>query len=196
MKKRQSKIKRSTAETNIEIAIDLDGKGKGRINTGIGFFDHMLQQVAKHGLMDLEIEAKGDLEVDFHHTVEDVGIVLGQIIAKALGDKKGIIRYSTLFIPMDEALSMVSMDLSGRPFLHFEVDFTGWAVGKFEVQLVEEFFRAVAFHAGITLHIRTLYGKNDHHIIEGIFKAFGRALDAATRIDERIEGVMSTKGAL
>ncbi|SDJ85364.1 imidazoleglycerol-phosphate dehydratase HisB [Natronincola ferrireducens] len=196
MKNRKHILQRTTTETTIEIEMDLDGKGQSNIHTGIGFFDHMLHQIARHGFMDLHIKAKGDLEVDFHHTVEDVGIVLGQAIAGALGEKKGIVRYATTFTPMDEALSMVSMDISGRPYLHYDVPFHGELTGSFEVQLVEEFFRALAFQAGITLHIQNSYGKNNHHIIESIFKAFGRALDTATRLDPRIEGVMSTKGQL
>lgn len=196
MSNRRCRLERITNETTIEIKMDLDGKGENNIQTGIGFFDHMLQQISRHGLMDLDIIAKGDLEVDFHHTVEDVGILLGQAIAKALGDKKGITRYASLFTPMDEALSMVAMDISGRPYLHYEVSFTGEMTGNFEVQLVEEFFRALAFNSGITLHIRNLYGKNNHHIIESIFKAFAKALDTATSIDPRIQGVMSTKGMI
>ncbi|SNS63088.1 imidazoleglycerol-phosphate dehydratase [Anaerovirgula multivorans] len=196
MSNRRCRLERITNETTIEIKIDLDGKGENNIQTGIGFFDHMLQQISRHGLMDLDITAKGDLEVDFHHTVEDVGILLGQAIAKALGDKKGITRYASLFTPMDEALSMVAMDISGRPYLHYEVSFTGEMTGNFEVQLVEEFFRALAFNSGMTLHIRNLYGKNNHHIIESIFKAFAKALDTATSIDPRIQGVMSTKGMI
>ncbi len=196
MENRTCSLERSTTETNIKIDINIDGKGENNINTGIPFFDHMLQQIARHGFIDLNIQAEGDIEVDFHHTVEDVGIVLGQAIAKALGDKKGIIRYATSFIPMDEALSMVSMDISGRPFLHYEANFTSERTGRFEVQLVEEFFRALAFNADMTLHIRNLYGRNDHHIIESMFKAFAKALDKATGFDSRIEGVLSTKGQL
>ena len=196
MKNRTCTLERSTTETILKIYIDIDGKGEGNINTGIPFFNHMLNQIARHGFIDLNIGAKGDIEVDFHHTVEDVGIILGQAIAGALGDKKGITRYATSFIPMDEALSMVSMDIGGRPFLHYGVNFTGERTGNFEVQLVEEFFRAVAFNSGMTLHIRNLYGKNDHHIIESIFKAFAKALDKATGFDSRIEGVLSTKGKL
>lgn len=196
MENRKCNVNRNTYETNIEISLNIDGSGKNKIDTGIGFFNHMLQQISKHGHIDLQILAKGDIEVDYHHTVEDVGILLGQAINDALGDKYGIIRYATTFTPMDEALSMVSLDISGRPFLHFDVDFSGERTGNFEVQLVEEFFRAVAFNSGITLHIKTLYGKNDHHIIESIFKSFGRALDAATGIDSRIDGVLSTKGIL
>ncbi len=193
---RQFQGERKTKETEINIELGLDGTGSYDISTGVGFFDHMLEQVAKHGFMDMKLKATGDLQVDDHHTVEDVGIVLGLAIKEALGDKAGIKRYATQFTPMDEALSMVSMDISGRPFLHFEVSFTGERVGSFEVQLVEEFFRAVAFNSGITLHIRSLYGKNNHHIIESIFKSFGRALDEATALDPRVKGVLSTKGAL
>lgn len=196
MKNRVCSLERFTTETSIKMDINIDGKGENNINTGIPFFDHMLLQISRHGFIDLNIEAKGDIEVDFHHTVEDVGIILGQAIAKALGDKKGIARYATFFIPMDEALSMVAMDISGRPYLHYEADFTGEMTGNFEVQLVEEFFRALAFNSGMTLHIRNLYGKNNHHIIESIFKAFAKALDIATGFDSRIEGVMSTKGKL
>lgn len=196
MKNRTCTLDRSTTETTIRIYINIDGRGENNIDTGIPFFDHMLKQIARHGFIDLNIGARGDIEVDFHHTVEDVGIILGQAIAKALEDKKGIVRYATSFIPMDEALSMVSMDISGRPFLHYEANFTGERTGDFEVQLVEEFFRAVAFNSGMTLHIRNLYGKNNHHIIESIFKAFAKALDKATCLDSRIEGVLSTKGKL
>lgn len=196
MNNRSCNLSRNTYETNIDISLNIDGSGKNNIDTGVGFFNHMLVQISKHGHMDLDIQAKGDIEVDYHHTVEDVGILLGQTISKALGDKKGIVRYATTFTPMDEALSMVSLDISGRPFLYFDVDFTGERTGDFEVQLVEEFFRALAFNAGITLHIKTLHGKNDHHIIESIFKSFARALDAASCIDPRIEGVLSTKGIL
>ncbi len=187
---------RKTNETEIDISFNIDGKGEGKIETGIGFFDHMLQQFKKHGLMDLDLQAKGDLEVDFHHTVEDVGIVMGKALNEALGNKEGIKRYATVFTPMDEALSMVSIDISGRPYLHFDVSFNGERTGNFEVQLVEEFFRAFVFNAGITLHAKSLYGKNDHHIIESLFKCLGRVLDEATVIDLRIEGVRSTKGSL
>ncbi|ABR46801.1 Imidazoleglycerol-phosphate dehydratase [Alkaliphilus metalliredigens QYMF] len=187
---------RRTKETDIELILNLDGKGQGKIATGIGFFDHMLEQIMKHGQLDLELKAVGDIEVDFHHTVEDVGILMGKAIAEALGDKKGIVRYATAFIPMDEALSMVSMDISGRPFLQYGVNYSGEFVGQFEVQLVEEFFRALAFNSGITLHIQTQYGRNNHHIVESIFKAFAKALREAITIDPRIEGVLSTKGSL
>ena len=196
MEVRKAYLDRSTTETSIEIELNIDGTGKNNIDTGVGFFDHMLVQIARHGFMDLNIKADGDLQVDNHHTVEDVGILLGQVINKALGDKKGIIRYATVFTPMDEALSMVSLDISGRPYFHYDVEYTAHRTGEFEVQLVEEFFRALAFNSGITLHIKNLHGRNDHHIIESIFKAFGRALDQATQKDPRIEGVMSTKGKL
>jgi imidazoleglycerol-phosphate dehydratase len=193
---RQSEMKRKTGETDICLTLNMDGTGASDIETGIGFFDHMLNLFARHGLMDLKVKAMGDLEVDAHHTVEDVGIVLGQAVKEALGEKKSIRRYGTAHVPMDEALAMVALDLSGRPFLVFDAQFSADRVGQMDTELVEEFFRAVAFHAGITLHIKVFYGSNNHHMIEAIFKAFGRALDEATRADERILGVMSTKGSL
>lgn len=193
---RKAEIERKTAETNIQVSMNIDGKGAGKISTGIGFFDHMLTLFARHGLIDLNVAAIGDLEVDAHHTVEDVGIVLGQAIKSALGDKKSIKRYGTAFVPMDEALAMVSLDISARPFLVFDVKFTTEMTGQMETQLFEEFFRALAFNAGITLHIKVLYGANSHHMAEAVFKAFGRAMDEAVKTDERIEGVMSTKGSL
>jgi len=193
---RKAEIKRKTGETDVSLYINIDGTGKSEINTGIGFFDHMLSLFAKHGLFDLKIGASGDLDVDAHHTVEDVGIVLGQALKNAMGDKKSVRRYGTSYVPMDEALAMVSLDLSGRPFLVFKAEFTKDKAGAMDTELVEEFFRAVAFNSGITLHIAVLYGKNNHHIVEAVFKAFGRALDEATRRDERIDGVMSTKGIL
>lgn len=193
---RKSEISRKTGETDITLSVDIDGVGKANTNTGVGFLDHMLNLFARHGLFDLEIEAKGDLEVDAHHTVEDVGIVLGQALRQALGEKKSIKRYGSSFVPMDEALAQVSLDLSGRPYLVFDAQLECEKLGNMETELVEEFFRAVAFNAGITLHIKVLYGSNTHHIIEAMFKAFGRALDDATRKDDRIEGVMSTKGTL
>jgi imidazoleglycerol-phosphate dehydratase len=193
---RKIEVKRITGETNIKLFIDVDGAGEGDINTGIGFFDHMLALFAKHGLFDLKVEASGDLCVDAHHTVEDVGIVLGQALKKALGEKKSIKRYGTSYVPMDEALAMVSVDLGGRPFLVFDAPFPAEKVGEMDTELVEEFFRAVAFNGDINLHIRVLYGKNNHHMIEAIFKAFGRALDEASQFDGRIKGVMSTKGTL
>ena len=193
---RQFEGERQTNETKISLFLDLDGEGKNEIQTGIAFLDHMLQQFSKHGFMDVRLQAEGDLEVDFHHTVEDAGILLGRGVQEALGDKKGIKRYATVFTPMDEALTMVSLDISGRPFLHFDVDFTGERTGEFEVQLVEEFFRAFAFNAGITLHVKSLYGRNNHHIIEGLFKSLGRGLDEAVTKDPRIVGVRSTKGSI
>jgi len=193
---RKSEIIRKTGETDITLSINIDGAGKGNINTGVGFLDHMLNLFARHGLFDLDIKAKGDLEVDAHHTVEDVGIVLGQAIKQALGEKKSIRRYGSSFVPMDETLALVALDLSGRPYLVFDAELKCQKLGNMETELVEEFFRAVSFNAGITLHIKVLYGTNTHHIIEAIFKAFGRALDDAAREDDRIEGVMSTKGIL
>ena len=193
---RTANIKRQTAETNITADIRIDGTGNSQIATGIGFFDHMLILFAKHGFFDLNLTADGDLHIDGHHTVEDAGIVLGQAFAKALGDKSGIKRYGTAFVPMDEALVMVSLDISGRPFLAFDVEIGAERIGTFDSELVEEFLRALAVHAGLTLHVRLMAGKNAHHIVEGVFKALGRALDEATRTDERIVGVMSTKGML
>ena len=193
---RKASLKRKTYETDISMELNIDGEGKSNISTGIGFFDHMLNLFARHGLMDLTVEAKGDLEVDAHHTVEDVGIVLGQLIKEALGDKKSIKRYGTSYVPMDESLVLVSLDLSGRPFLVFDVNFTCEMTGTMETELFEEFFRAVSHNAGMTLHIKLLHGSNSHHIAEAVFKAFGRALDEATKIDERIKGIMSTKGTL
>jgi len=193
---REAEINRKTKETDIYLKIVIDGRGNSNINTGIGFLDHMLALFSKHGLFELEINARGDLNVGAHHTVEDIGIVLGQAIKDALGDKKSIKRYGTAYVPMDEALAMVSLDLGGRPFLVFEAQFTNDRIGEMETELVEEFFRAVTVNAGLNLHIKVFYGNNNHHIIEATFKAFARALDEATRIDERIEGVMSTKGIL
>lgn len=193
---RKVEVKRITGETDIKLFLDMDGAGEGNINTGIGFFDHMLALFTKHGLFNLKVEAKGDLCVDAHHTVEDVGIVLGQAVKKALGEKKSIKRYGTSYVPMDEALAMVSVDLGGRPYLVFDAPFSVEKVGEMDTELVEEFFRAVAFNGDINLHIRVLYGENNHHMIEAIFKAFGRALDEASQFDERIKGVMSTKGTL
>ncbi|MBC2582836.1 imidazoleglycerol-phosphate dehydratase HisB [Clostridium sp. DJ247] len=193
---RKAEIVRKTNETNISVEINLDGEGNYNVNTGVGFFDHMLSLFAKHGLIDLTVKAEGDLYIDPHHTVEDVGIVLGKAIEKALGDKSGIKRYGTTFVPMDEALSMVSMDISGRPYLVFEGNFNSQKVGEMDTELVEEFFRALAFNGGITLHAKVIYGKNSHHMIEGLFKALGRALREAATKDENIKGVMSTKGSL
>lgn len=193
---RQSKIVRESKETKIEISINLDGSGKYEGETGIGFFDHMLCLFTKHGLLDLHVKVEGDLFVDSHHTIEDVGIVLGSAIKEAMKGKEGIKRYGTSFVPMDEALATVSLDLSGRAYLIFEGKFTVDRLGSFDTEMVEEFFRAVAANAGITLHARVLYGKNNHHMVEALFKAFGKALSEALTYDERIKGVLSTKGCL
>jgi imidazoleglycerol-phosphate dehydratase len=192
---RRAQVERKTKETAISLSIDLDGTGSAEISTGIPFFDHMLSLMAMHGLFDLTLQAKGDLEVDFHHTVEDVGIVLGTGIKQALGDGTGIRRFGEALVPMDEALGRVVLDISGRPFLGYRVKAKG-RIKDFSSELVESFFKAVADHAGITLHIDLLCGKNLHHIVEAIFKGFGRALDAATCLDERRAGVPSTKGRL
>lgn len=193
---RFAQISRKTAETDISLRLELDGKGNSEIDTGIGFLNHMLILMSKHGQLNLSVNCKGDLEVDNHHTVEDIGIVMGKAIKESLGDKAGIKRYSTVFTPMDEALAMVSLDISGRSFLKFNVNLTREYVGDFETETLKEFFMALVSNAGITLHINMQYGENNHHIIESIFKGFGRALKEATTIDENIEGVMSTKGVL
>ena len=187
---------RTTSETDIKIDFKLNGAGNAKIDTGIAFLDHMLTLMAVHGLFDLEIKAKGDTMVDFHHTVEDVGLVLGEVFCEALGKKKGIRRYGLAIAPMDEALARVAVDISGRPFLVFKVSFSGSKVGTFDTELFEEFFRAFTNKAKITCHIEVPYGNNDHHRIEAVFKAFGRALDQATQKDPRIKGVPSSKGVL
>jgi imidazoleglycerol-phosphate dehydratase len=196
LKERKGEYKRKTLETEVEVKIDLDGKGINNLQTEIYFLNHMLALFSRHGFFDLEIKAKGDLEVDYHHTVEDIGICLGEAIKKALQDKKGIKRYGFTILPMDESLVQVALDLSGRGQLIYEVQFKQERVGSFEVSLVEEFFRALSCHAGITLHINLLYGKNSHHIIEAIFKAFARSLDEATREDNRLDNIPSTKGVI
>ncbi|KIO63000.1 Imidazoleglycerol-phosphate dehydratase [Caldibacillus thermoamylovorans] len=193
---RSAELVRKTAETKIELQLNIDGKGNSSIDTGVGFFNHMLTLMTKHGFMDLAVKCDGDSDVDDHHSVEDVGIVLGQAFLQALGDKAGIRRYASVFTPMDESLSQVSIDISGRPFLYFDVEIPTEKVGTFDTELVEEFFRAFVNQSGVTLHIQLLHGKNTHHIIESIFKGFGRVLDEATAIDERIKGVRSTKGML
>ncbi|QAA34979.1 imidazoleglycerol-phosphate dehydratase HisB [Clostridium manihotivorum] len=194
---REAKMLRKTSETDIEVSVKLDGEGVYEINTGIGFFDHMLSLMSRHSLMDIKISAKGDLYIDGHHTVEDVGITLGKVLKDALGDKAGIKRYGTSYVPMDEALALVSLDLSGRDYLVFDAPIdTSKTLGTYDVELTEEFFRAVAANCGITLHCKVLYGKNNHHMIEALFKAFGRALREAVAYDEKIKGVMSTKGVL
>ena len=189
-------VERQTNETNISVTVSLDGSGRSQVQTGIGFFDHMLILWTKHGLFDLTAAVDGDLHIDGHHTVEDTGIVLGQAFVQALGDKAGIKRYGNAFVPMDETLAQVCVDISGRPFLHYEAAIAAERVGTFDTELVEEFLRALAQHAGLTLHVRVLYGKNAHHMIEAIFKALARALAEAVQRDERISGVMSTKGSL
>ncbi|MGN0317238.1 MAG: imidazoleglycerol-phosphate dehydratase HisB [Lachnospira sp.] len=193
---RQAQITRKTSETDIKLSINLDGKGEADVDTGIGFFDHMLKSFAKHGLFDLRVNVKGDLIVDCHHTIEDVGIVLGQAILQAVGDKKGIKRYGDIILPMDETLILCAIDLSGRPYLVFDGKFSSDSVGYFDTQMVKEFFYAVSYSAGMNLHIKQLSGDNDHHIIEGMFKAFAKALDEATMVDSRIQNVLSTKGSL
>jgi imidazoleglycerol-phosphate dehydratase len=194
---RTAEISRNTLETQIRVQLDLDGAGKSQLATGVGFFDHMLDQIARHGMIDLAIEAKGDLHIDAHHTIEDVGITLGQALAKALGDKRGLTRYGYAYVPLDEALSRVVVDLSGRPGLSFNVDFTRALIGEFDVDLIREFFQAVVNHAGITVHIDNLRGDNAHHQAESVFKAFARALRMAVSADPRAGGaVPSTKGSL
>ena len=193
---RTATVSRKTRETNITVTLDLDGSGKADLHTGIGFFDHMLKSFAKHGMFDLKLNVTGDLIVDCHHTVEDVGIVLGEAIKKALGDKKSIRRYGDIILPMDEALILCAIDLSGRPYLVFDATFSSDMVGYFDTQMVKEFFYAISYSAGMNLHIREMSGENDHHIIEGMFKAFAKALDEACSKDARIKSVLSTKGSL
>ena len=195
-KARRAEMERKTAETQISIKLNMDGEGKCDIATGIGFLDHMLTLLAKHSFMDLTVKAKGDLEVDSHHTVEDIGIVLGEALQEALGDKAGIHRYGNCFIPMDETLAQVCLDFSGRPFLLFGAEIPKIKLGNYDTEMTEEFFRAVAMHCGLTLHIRVLYGSNVHHIIEAIFKSFARAVAEAAAVDPRVKGVMSSKGVL
>lgn len=194
---RRATITRTTKETDITVSVDLDGTGNGQIATGVGFFDHMLEQIARHSLIDVTIRAKGDLHIDQHHTVEDVGIALGAAVRQALGDLKGIARYADVHLPMDEALTRVAIDVSGRPYLVWNVTFTRDKVGDFDTELFREFFHAFAQNAGITLHVETLYGGNNHHIAESCFKALARALRAAVAIDpRRPDAVPSTKGSL
>jgi len=193
---RIGKVNRATRETKIDVEINLDGAGIAEISSGIGFFDHMLNLFAAHGQFDLKTICAGDLEVDGHHSVEDIGISLGTAIKEALGDKRGITRYGTFFLPMDETLALVSLDISGRPFLVCELGELAPMVGEFDTELVEEFLRAFAFNAGITLHVKIFYGKNSHHKIEAIFKALGHALNIAVAIDKKIKGIPSTKGIL
>ncbi len=193
---RKATILRKTAETEISVAIGLDGKGDGRIDTSIPFFDHMLNLTARHGLLDLDIKGRGDTAVDDHHLVEDVGICLGQAVRKALGERKGISRYGLASVPMDESLCTVIMDLSGRPYLVWNVELGPARIGGFDPALLKEFFKSFSDHSGITLHVNLIYGTNSHHMAEAIFKAFARALREAVALDGRIEGVLSTKGSL
>ncbi|MGF7430777.1 imidazoleglycerol-phosphate dehydratase HisB [Thermoanaerobacterium thermosaccharolyticum] len=193
---REAEVNRKTAETEVYVKINIDGAGKSDIKTGIGFLDHMLNLFSKHGLFDLQVEAKGDLYVDSHHTVEDIGITLGQAFFKALGDKTSIKRYGLSYVPMDEALIRAVVDISGRPYLYYDLELKMQVLGNFETETVEDFFRAFAYNSYITLHVEQLHGKNTHHIIEGAFKALGRSLDEATKIDDRIDGIPSTKGVL
>jgi imidazoleglycerol-phosphate dehydratase len=197
MEPRVAEVQRNTKETQIRVKVNLDGAGVAKLATGIGFFDHMLDQVARHGLIDLQIEAAGDLHIDGHHTVEDTGITLGQAVAKAVGDKAGLTRYGHAYVPLDEALSRVVVDFSGRPGLHMRVPFKAGMVGGFDTQLAYEFFQGFSNHAGVTLHIDNLHGDNAHHQCETVFKAFGRALRMAVTLDARSAGVVpSTKGSL
>ncbi|MFG1409991.1 imidazoleglycerol-phosphate dehydratase HisB [Xanthobacter sp. VTT E-85241] len=194
---RQAEIVRETKETKVRLSVDLDGTGKASIATGIGFLDHMLDLLARHARFDLDIKADGDLHVDFHHTTEDVGIVLGQAVKRALGDMRGITRYADLHLPMDETLTRVALDISGRPYLVFRTSFSAPKIGEFDTELVREFFQAFASNAGVTLHVETLYGDNNHHIAESCFKGLARALRAAVAIDPAAAGeIPSTKGAL
>ncbi len=193
---RTATINRSTKETSINLTLDLDGRGEHQIESGVPFLDHMLTQIARHGFFDLQISAKGDLEIDAHHTVEDLAICLGEAFKQALGDKVGVRRYGRGTMPMHESLAAVILDFSGRPFLVFNVPLPKAQVGNFEVELVEEFFTAFCNHAGANVHVNLAYGDNLHHIVEAVFKAFARALDEATQLDPRVEGVLSSKGTL
>ena len=193
---RKAEVSRKTKETDINICLDIDGCGKGNIDTGVGFFNHMLSGMSRHGFLDLDVKIKGDLEVDDHHTIEDCGIVLGQAISKALGDKAGIKRFGSCILPMDETLVLCAVDLSGRPYLNFDVTFPTEMSGDMHNEMVKEFFYAISYSAGMNIHIKLLDGGNSHHIAEAVFKAFGRALDEAVKYDERISDVLSTKGTL
>lgn len=196
MDQRIAEITRKTAETDISVKLNLDGEGNGKISTGIGFFDHMLQGFAKHGFFDLDCTCSGDLIVDGHHTIEDVGIVLGTAIKEAVGDKKGIARFGSFLLPMDDALCLCAIDLSSRPYLSYEADFSSEKIGYLETEMIKEFFYAISYSAGMNIHIKMLSGTNNHHIAEAMFKAFAKSLDIATRYDSRISDVLSTKGAL
>jgi imidazoleglycerol-phosphate dehydratase len=193
---RRASIERVTQETMIRLELCVDGTGKAKICTSVPFLDHMLNLFARHGVFDLEVEASGDIDIDFHHTVEDIGIVLGEAFKQALGDKKGIRRYGQATVPMDETLASVAVDISGRPYLVYHVTLPKVKIGEFDVELAREFFQAFVNHCGLNLHINVMYGENVHHIIEACFKGLARAMDVATQIDTRVEGVMSTKGVL
>lgn len=193
---RQGEIQRKTTETDVQVDLKLDGSGESTVDTGIGFFDHMLTLFARHGLFDLTVHCRGDLAVDGHHSVEDVGIAMGEAVRRALGDKAGIARYASFYVPMDEALAFVAVDISGRPFLVYDGGHMAPQIGAYDTELTEEFLRAFAFHAGITLHVKVLYGNNSHHKVEAVFKALGHALYEAVRVRRDIKGVLSTKGAL
>ncbi len=193
---RIGKINRATNETRVDVELNLDGGGSAQIDTGVGFFNHMLNLFAAHGQFDLNVTCAGDLEVDGHHSIEDIGITLGAALKEALGDKRGITRYGTFFLPMDETLALVSLDISGRPFLVCDVGDLAPMIGAFDTELVEEFLRAFAFNAGLTLHVKIIHGKNSHHKVEAIFKALGHALRAAVTLDDKIKGVPSTKGVI
>ena len=193
---RTATITRTTRETDIALQLNLEGSGQTSLNTGVGFFDHMLDALSRFALVDLTLTCRGDIQVDAHHTVEDVGICLGRAIREALGDRAGIRRVGSAYLPMDEALAFAAIDISGRPYLAFDADFTAPMVGAFDTQLAEEFFRAVAVNAGLTVHVKVLAGRNDHHKLEALFKAFGLALRDAAAVDPRVTGVLSTKGAL
>ena len=193
---RTATVTRQTRETDITVTLNLDGSGRADLATGIGFFDHMLDGFARHGLFDLTVRCTGDLQVDCHHTIKDVGITLGQAIAKALGDKVGLVRYGSCLLPMDETLALCAVDLCGRPYFVYDANFATPACGGMDTQMAREFFYAVSYAAAMNLHLKVLYGENDHHKLEAMFKAFAKALSAATRQDARIEGVLSTKGSL
>lgn len=193
---RVSEVSRETKETKIKIKLNIDGSGKASLDSGVGFFDHMLDGFARHGLFDLDLSCKGDLKVDDHHTIEDCGIVLGQAIKEAIGDKAGIKRYGSFMLPMDESLVMCAIDLSGRPYFVYDAPFKSDMVGDMNVQMAKEFFYALSYSAGMNLHIKVMYGDNDHHMMEAMFKSFAKALDMATQMDPRIEGVLSTKGTI
>ncbi len=193
---RKATVSRKTGETAITVTINLDGAGTAEIHTGIGFFDHMLESFSRHGFFDLKVEAEGDLHVDCHHTIEDTGIVLGTAVRQALGGKKAVRRYGSIMLPMDETLVLCALDLSGRPYFVYDVSFQGERIGEFDTQMVKEFFYAISYSCGMNLHMKKLYGENDHHIAEAVFKAFAKALDEASGLDGRISNVLSTKGSL